>query len=214
MKKELESLLIELETAYSKSSISEMCEREGVSWGYGLVTTSLKPHRPLFLGFNWGAGSGTDFSSQRTIETESFLEQDLGSFRRIVPYCQKYLSENELVEASQSNFCFFRSKSESQVCSSDIQLCEPIFNRLLSILNPSMVLGFSGKLRSYLIDRGFVENIRSKQILFRRGTSDITYRVQKGMLKGGVEIFFLPHPNYPMRKEARNQAWDYCFKSD
>lgn len=212
MQKELESLLLELETAYSKSNIAEICERKGVSWGYGLASTSLKPHRPLFLGFNWGAGNGINFSSQRTIEAESFLEQDLGSFRRIVPYCQKYLSEDELAEASQSNFCFFRSKSESQISAYDIKLCEPIFNNLLSILKPSLVLGFSGQLRTYLTKKGFVENIRSKDISFRRGASDITYRAQKGILKGKVEIFFLPHPNYPMRKEARNQAWDYCFK--
>ncbi|GLR62785.1 hypothetical protein [Marinospirillum insulare] len=211
MKKELEGLLGELEDIYSTSDIYQACLDKGYNYGYGLISTCLKPGRPLFLGFNWGAGSGTDFSSQQTVEPEPFLEQELGSFSRIVPYCRQYFSETDIAEASQSNFCFFRSESEKDISQHDIQLCLPIFDKLINIIQPSIVLGFSGKLRNHLTSQNLVQDLSTKEITFKRGKSNITYLTQKGFLQGGTKICFLPHPNYPMQKQAREQAWEFCF---
>lgn len=38
----------------------------------------------------------------------------------------------------------------------------------------------------------------------------MTYEPIKATLTTGTEIKFLPHPNYPMKKEARDKAWEFC----
>jgi len=50
----------------------------------------------------------------------------------------------------------------------------------------------------------------SKIIKYMRGRSTVTYEAIKATLKSGVEIRFLSHPNYPMKGEARSEAWEFC----
>ena len=211
MRKELESLLPELELAYSRSDIAALCREKSWNWGFSLITTNLTVKRTLILGFNWGAAEVDSYTSQHSIEAESFLDQDLGSFSRIIPYCDKYMGNGALMDASQSNYCFFRSKTESQISSKGIQLCEPVFNKMLGLLQPSAILCFSSRLRDYLAGRDIVSNLLEQEIKFKRGATQIVYEAKKGILNGDCRIYFLPHPNYPMKKAAREQAWAFCF---
>ncbi|NKI16605.1 hypothetical protein HCU74_04120 [Spongiibacter sp. KMU-166] len=211
MRNKLESLLNELHAAHQKSDIAVACEKNGRSWGYSLITTSLKPDKPMLIGFNWGAATGENYDNQTSIESEALLDQDLGSFKRIVPYTEKFLGYGTMVDASQTNYCFFRSHSEREISQTDINLCKPIFRDLLSVVKPSMILCFSSKLRDHLIEDRQVFDLKTKVITFKRGATDIKYVVKKGALDGDIKVYFLPHPNYPMRKTAREQAWAFCF---
>ena len=140
-----------------------------------------------------------------------FSQEDVGSLSRIFPYCKKYFGNDFMSSITQSNYCFFRSKTESQIKSSDIELCEPIFTRLIDVIKPSSVLCFSSKLRDFMLRNNKIVSIQSKEIKYTIGNSIITYNAIKATLTSGIEICCLPHPNYPMKGEARNEAWEFCY---
>ena len=206
----LNELLTDLERAYSQSEIRKYCIENGYEWFYSLVSTSMKPGGPLVLGFNWGASSDEKYKPQRTISKTDFSEEDVGSLTRIFPYCRKYFGNDFISTITQSNYCFFRSKTENQIKLSDIELCEPIFIRLIDIIEPSYVLCFSSKLRDFMLLNDKISSKQSKIIKYTRGKSTVTYEAIKATLKSGIEICFLPHPNYPMKGEARSDAWEFC----
>lgn len=168
----------------------------------------MRKSGPLILGFNWGATQGEEYSPQATITV--FKKDEVGSLSRIFPYCEKYFGNDFLERVSQSNYCFFRSKSESEITHKDIALCEPIFDKLIDEMEPSSILCFSSKLRDYLLSNHRVQTKESIKISYKRGSVQMTYEPIRATLTSGAEIMFLPHPNYPMKKEARNEAWDFC----
>ena len=160
----LNELLTDLERAYSQSEIRKYCIENGYEWFYSLVSTSMKPGGPLVLGFNWGASSDEKYKPQRTISKTDFSEEDVGSLTRIFPYCRKYFGNDFISTITQSNYCFFRSKTENQIKLSDIELCEPIFIRLIDIIEPSYVLCFSSKLRDFMLLNDKISSKQSKII--------------------------------------------------
>lgn len=210
MKETLDELLIEVGIAYEQSDIRKLCLEEGYEWHYSLITTSMKPNKPLVLGFNWGASDGEKYEPQFLVNKSDFSKEDVGSLARIFPYCEKYFGNDFLSDLSQSNYCFFRSYKEHQVSDKDIQLCEPILSRLIDAISPSLILCFSSKLRDYLIANSKLSSTTSKVITYKRGTSTVSYAAIKGVLAPQTEIKFLPHPNYPMKGEARSEAWEFC----
>ncbi len=213
MKTILEDLLTELERVYEKSPIRSYCLRNGHEWHYSLITTTLELYQPLIIGFNWGASQDEEYQPQSSIFKSDFSMKEVGSLSRIFPYCEKYFDYNFLSKASQSNYCFFRSKCESQISNQDIELCEPIFEKLIDAIEPSVILCFSSKLRNYLIKNNRICSRNSKIITYRRGSSNVKYEVIKATLKSGIEIKFLPHPNYPMKGGARSEAWEFCCRN-
>lgn len=210
MKTTLLRLLADLEIAHEKSDIKKYCLKYGHEWHYSLVTTTLESGGPLILGFNWGASQDEKYLPQTSINSSKLTSQDTGSFSRIIPYCEKYFGSDFLAKASQSNYCFFRSKSESQISDRDIQLCEPVFEKLIDVIEPSSILCFSSKLRDYLTSKNRIHSSTSKTIPFKRGSSNVEYEAIKAKLSSGQEIKFLPHPNYPMKGHARSDAWEFC----
>lgn len=200
----LDDLLAELGSAYEQSDIKRN------ELHYSLITTTMKKNGPLILGFNWGATQGEKYSPQAAIEETVFKNGDVGSLSRIFPYCEKYFGNAFLKRASQSNYCFFRSKSESDITPNDIALCEPIFDKLIDVMEPSSILCFSSKLRDYLFSHNRVLAKESIRISYKRGSMQMTYEPIKATLTSGAKIMFLPHPNYPMKKEARAEAWEFC----
>jgi hypothetical protein len=211
MKKELEVLLGDLALAYEKSDIKQYCARHHLQWNYELLTSPFVANRPLIVGFNWGATTDYAFRAPTGIETEYFLKQDLASLRRVVPYLSRFLGDDQLKEISQSNICLFRSQRESQISTHDLQLCWPIFSRLVAILKPSYLIGFSAQLKASLCQQDLLEDIQTTAIRWQSGARDITYTACKAYLKGVGRIYFLPHPNYPLPRTAREQAWAFCF---
>ncbi len=77
-------------------------------------------------------------------------------------------------------------------------------------MQPSSILCFSSKLRDHLLNSNSVKFKESTNISYKRGSVQISYEPIKAILTSGVEIKFLPHPNYPMKKEARDEAWEFC----
>lgn len=210
LKSTLISLLEDLEKVFEKSDIKQFCNKNDYQWFYSLITTTLKPGGPLVLGFNWGASNGVSYRPQKAIEQSDFENEDVGSLSRIFPFCRKYFGDDFLSRVTQSNYCFFRSKEENQISNKDLILCEPILEKLIHAVKPSAVLCFSARLRNYLIENDKIKIKESKVIKFKHGAAFITYEAIKGTLSSGIEIKFLPHPNYPMNGEARAKAWEFC----
>lgn len=210
MKNTLNDLLFRLEAIYEKSEIRKECEIENREWGYSLVTTAMAPASPLILGFNWGASKGEKYVSQKTVEETDFTKMDIGSLKRIFPFVRKHLGNDYLSKVSQSNYCFFRSQKEEQISSFDIDLCRDVFSELIQALDPSSIICFSSRLRDHLLGSKAVIEEKALPIKFIRGTKEIQFVARRGRLASGIDIKFLPHPNYPMTREARELSWQFC----
>lgn len=209
-------LLAKTKSAYDLSDIKKHCDKEGHQWFYSLCATKIIVNKPLIIGFNWGAGSGVSFAPQMDYPTESFYDLHkkkwLGSLSRIIPYCEKYISKEFACEAGQSNYCFFRSYQEDQISEHDLELCKPIFRELLEISKPSLLLCFSARLRDHLILSELVENCATAELPYRQGNAERKCLVAKGEISfGKSKIYFLPHPNWPLKREIREEAWEFCF---
>jgi len=210
MKSELTRLLHDLGEVYSQSDIKDYCSGNGHEWYYSLVSSTLEKGGPLILGFNWGAAGDESYKPQTDIDKTNFLSEDIGSLSRIIPYCKQYFGDDFLSKITQSNYCFFRSKKESQISKRDMDLCEPIFEKLLFILEPSLILCFSSKLRDFLCYNNRLYFIEAKDIKYVRNNVLVTYTAMKASFKSGAEVRFLPHPNYPIKGDARSEAWEFC----
>lgn len=213
MREKLNALLKKLGPIYDASDIKKVCKDESLEWGYSLVTSAMERSAPLILGFNWGATQNEKYSNQKFVEKTNFETEDVGSLKRIFPFIRNYFGEEYLSKVSQSNYCFFRSKSESQINDSDIKRCRIIFSELIKILEPSAILCFSSQLRKYLIGANQVCDIKEKTIKFERGSRKIEFIAVRGKFASGVEIKFLPHPNFPMKRDARLEAWQFCCEA-
>lgn len=210
MKTILDDLLAELEPIYRQSDIKQYCLDYDHEWHYSLLNTTMKKGGPMILGFNWGASQGEKYSPQKSIEATNLRGSNVGSLARIFPYCEKYFGNDFLDNTSQSNYCFFRSKKESQITPNDIALCKTIFERLIEVMEPSSILCLSSKLRDYMLSSNTVKFKESTKISYKSGSVQISYEPIRAILKSGANINFLPHPNYPMKKEARDEAWEFC----
>jgi len=210
---ELHELLNKIKQSYLHSDIRKV----NPSLSYSISSTRLTKNAPLIVGFNWGSGEEKYYSPQNEIPKNSFFEispSDLGSMVRIIPYLKKYLSKKELEEIGQTNFCFFRSYKEFQISKYDLDLCSEIFIDLLKIVKPSFILSFTSKLRDFMLNKSMLIDIQEKSFPFRRGTIVSHYRTIKARLKAtGSIIYFLPHQNYRLPSDLRNDCWDFCFNN-
>jgi ArsR family metal-binding transcriptional regulator len=131
----------------------------------------------------------------------------LGSLKRTFPFLHKHF---EIIPEVQINYCFFRSERENQISAKDLTLSGEIFDSLIYYLEPSMLISFSKNLNDYL---------STSKKLIHKDTIDIrsgnkTFSVTKGKVKineNEVDYYYLPHPNCPIKGEARSKAWEYCF---
>jgi hypothetical protein len=213
MKEKLNALLEKLGPIYEASDIKKFCEKEGHEWSYSLVNASMERSAPLILGFNWGAAQGEKYPSQSHVEKTNFETSDVGSLRRIDPFIREHFGQDYLSKANQSNYCFFRSSTEDQINETDIRRCSGVFAELIEILAPSSIICLSAKLRKHLIDTNQVHARQEKAINFKRGSAEIEFVAVRGKLASVVDIKFLPHPNYPMKRDARSEAWKFCCES-
>ena len=183
-------------------------------WGYKLIITNLEEKQPLIIGFNSGVDnsweeykSGKEYKHQATIEKENFTKIYKGSLQRAMNMCSEYFPHISFEKGSHSNFCFFRSEKENQITKNDIELCKPIFKKMISIINPSIIFCFSAQARQYLIESGFLDNYQEES--FGNSRRCISAKAELN----GIKIFFLPHPNSRVKKELRRKAWEYCSKT-
>jgi len=212
---EFSDLFARTKEAFDRSHVKAIAEAEGEQWHYSICSTRIVPGSALIVGFNWGAQSEARYDPQCKIPEKTFstlLKEpgELGSFIRIKKYLETYLPRTELDNIGQTNYCFFRSRIDSQIKPSDLELCKPLFSRFLELAQPSTLLSFSSRLRDYLLSACLLIDPEWTDVPLRKGV----FKAGKGKLnlqERQVPIFFLPHPNYPIKQEARRRAWGYCF---
>ena len=213
MKEKLEYLLRDLATQYEKSD-NKQHYNEKRKWGYELIQSYLEKSQPLIIGFNWGVDNrwdkykqGIEYKHKNKIERMKFTEIYKGSLQRAMNMAKLYFSHISFEKGSHSNFCFFRSEKENQITEFDIKLCERIFIKMIDIVNPSVVFCFSDRARKYLFKSGLLQDYNEERFFLQGSKSCLS---AKAKLYNGTKIFFLPHPNRPIKRELRHKAWKYC----
>lgn len=185
------------------------------NWGYSVTATSFEKHAKVIVGFNWGAGKEWNVKegsngAQDKYPTKNFSSSydELGSLKRTISFFHNYF---EIIPEVQVNYCFFRSEKEDQITSNDLKLSGGLFDSLIQYLEPSMLISFSRFLNDHLSK---TDKLTSENILeIKSGNKH--FSVTKGKVKINkkeIDYFNLPHPNYPITREARVKAWDFCFK--
>lgn len=208
------NLIKKTEIAFDQSDIKQLAEQQGEEWFYSISSTKLIKGTTLIIGFNWGAGLGENYSPQSSIPSDSFRElyerRELGSLQRIYAPLTEYFPSEEVSSYIQTNFCFFRSKTEDQISNRDLELSLPLFSELLEILAPKRIIGLSAKLKAHFIDSRICSSLEELNI----DSNGRTLHVSKGYYgtkMKNIPIYFLPHPNAKFTSIARKKAWDFCF---
>lgn len=201
----------EIKIAFNKSDIKILAENENKKWYYSLCTSKPKMGQPLIIGVNWGAGK-EDYLPQNIENLPSKTNWDeMGSLTRIKSYIEKKFSHIiDVNEINQTNYCFFRSEKENQLTKKDIELCEPIFEKFVSMIKPQIIFGFSSKLRKYLFSNKKIYYINKKII----PNDSRNIYIFKGFIKFGdwwTYINLLPHPNNWNRFKNQNKKLDQIW---
>jgi len=94
--------------------------------------------------------------AQKEIPLKTFKQlydkNELGSFQRVYEPLKEYLKNDDIDNCVQTNFCFFRSDKENRITKEDIELSKPLFRKLIEIIAPKKIIGFSSKLRDHFLD--------------------------------------------------------------
>jgi len=123
-----------------------------------------------------------------------------------------FFDDEEINNCVQTNFCFFRSNKEEQISMADLELCTPLFQKLLLIIKPKRIVGFSNKLRDHFLQNKLCSSVEILNIPSNRKT----LFAAKGLYSienEEIPIYFLPHPNSKFTSQARKCAWEFCFYS-
>ncbi|HRK54396.1 MAG TPA: hypothetical protein PK185_10820 [Cyclobacteriaceae bacterium] len=210
----IQQLFADTQAAFAKAPIKKYADANGHLWNYSISSTRITEGANLIIGFNWGVSGNEPYKPQNEIPKENFKElydkNDLGSLQRIyLPLKQRFPAE-DIDNAMQTNFCFFRSKTEGEITSEDLMLSTPLFQQLINIIKPKRILAFSKKLQSYCIESALCSDLEEASF----PSNKRTLHTAKGNLKLNdtvVPIYFLPHPNAKFTSIARKKAWDFCF---
>jgi len=212
--KQFEELLNEANMAYNKSNLKNK------DLYYSLVGTQIKPNQPLIVGLNWGGGSESDTHQyqpdtienyQKLIEKESnFMNiDDIGSLNNIKPYLEKHISNISKVHIGWTNYCLFRTPDDTTLTNEAMILTQPIFLKLIDIINPSIVLCFSSEARDFLLAKNNFEVLKTY-----KATNENEINKYNGVVGklNGIKFYFLPHPASHTGNVARDYAWNFCFE--
>lgn len=201
-------LLGKTKEAYSLSDVYKNYADK--NWGYSVIATSFKKRDKVIVGFNWGAAKNESYGPQKDYPIRNFASQykDLGSFKRVVNWFNKYFDQ---IPEVQINYCFFRSEKEEQISEKDLELSGKLFDELIEYLMPSMIISFSQSLCMYLKNTNKLLVYETKPISSNKKIFEVT-RGKVIIAKNEIEYFNLPHPNFPITGDARKEAWDFCFK--
>lgn len=206
-------LLEKTKVVYYQSDVFK--QHGNKNWGYSVTATSFEKHSKVIVGFNWGVDNnwikqGHSYGPQKDYPLKNFTSSydDLGSLKRTFSFFHNHF---ETIPEVQVNYCFFRSEREDQITAKDLKLSGELFDSLIQYLEPSMLISFSKTLNDYLSKTEKL--IPEKPLEIKSGNKH--FLVTKGKVKISdkeIDYFNLPHPNYPITREARVTAWDYCFK--
>jgi hypothetical protein len=207
----MEDIYKQIEEAFNQSDIKKLAEKEGKKWYYSLCTNKPKEGQPLLIGLNWGA-SDEDFEPQDINNLPETINWSLmGDLKKLKPYLEEYFPGIDSSTYNQTNYCFFRSKSEDDLNWSDIKLTEAPFEEFISRIKPSIIFGFSAKLRDYLLHNRRILFLEERPI--NSGTK--TYIVYKGFMKlksWWTHINLIPHPSswkyFKNHHDTLNSIWN------
>lgn len=206
---ELMQLLADVGIAYEQSDIKKV----NSNWSYALIGPMPTKGSPLLIGINWGGGNNSDekFHAQMDFGHEDLSKHDLGKLKDVLPYCRDRLGADMTLRMVQTNYNFFRSPKESDLSAKDFALCEPIFERLIALVEPEIMVCLSSKLHDYFLKNRKLENIEiANNIKSVSHNRSIKVSAIKATLNG-VKIVLLPHPGAHISSEAREAAWDFCL---
>lgn len=207
---DIQQLFVDTKIAFEKSSIKKFAENNKLSWHYSVSSTHLTTNNNVIVGFNWGATDNYSYKPQAEMPTENFKQlydkQDLGSLQRIYEPLKKCFPYEDIDNCVQTNFCFFRSKKESQITSADLDLSTPLFQKLLVIIKPKRIIGFSNKLRDYFLNNKLCSSVETFNIPSNKKTLFVAKGIYR-LNRQDIPILFLPHPNSRFTTEARQTAW-------
>ena len=214
MTDEIQQLFEETKIAFENAPIKKYAEQNNLHWSYSICSTKLQQNCNLLIGFNWGAAKDFKYLAQSEIPGDTFKQlydkKELGSFQRLYDPLNEYLKNGDVDNFSQTNFCFFRSATEAQITKDDLKLSTPLFEKLIQIIAPKKIIGFSSTLRNYFLDNNLCTSLQQKSIIFNNKTLLVckgTYKIKETE----TPIYFLPHPNAQLTSEARKEAWEFCF---
>jgi len=204
-------MLSEVRKAYYLSDV--YLNNKEKEWYYSITATKFSKNKPLILGFNWGVDNnwvkkGNKYTPQCNYPFSTFegLYDDLATFKRTIPLFHRY--SPSALSGTQLNICFFRSEEKDQITQYDLDLCKPIFEKIVNYLNPSCIISFSRK-------DPFLAATDSQIKTMKIPNGKSTLFVSKGKVKINenlINYYNLPHPNYPVNGEARTKAWKECFE--
>ncbi len=203
-------MLIDVESIFEKSDIKKKYGSTN-SWMYSVLATSIFKHKPMIVGFNWGAASGVSYEKQTDYPIRMFESnyKDLGSLKRVAPYMREYFPEG--LSGMQINFCFFRSAEEKQISQKDLDSCADIFFKLVAYAQPSSLLIFSKQLLDYFLKKNLIMNSKTKDLV----SKDKTCFALKGSVniekENIIPIYYIPHPNSKLDGDVRKKFWEFCF---
>ncbi len=211
---EFDSFVEEIEQAFEKSEIKKHVESAGKNPWYYDICTRIVPQRVLIVGFNPGVKQNYEHERQNQFPEKTFMKSlsDQGSMCRVRKYLEEYFSQHIIEEIGQTNYCFFRSENAGQIKMSDLQLCRPIFLRLLEIAKPSMILSFSSRTKEDLEQSDLL--VLKEDHFYKLRLGDMEYCSTKGFImveSQMIPIYCLPHPNYPIKGDERKKIWDDWF---
>lgn len=210
-------LLEETKQAYNQSQIKKL--QKNNEWGYSVTATMIMKNQPLVVGFNWGVDAkwvelGNKYGAQTKYPFRVFESNydEMGSLKRTINYFHEYYPE--ALNGMQTNYCFFRSEKEGQITDHDIKLSSKLFKKYLDYSTPSIIISFSNRLREHFETAGKLKDIITPKEKIKSNSKIISPIVAKLEYIEGklVDFVYLPHPNYPVTKVARDKTWKFCFE--
>lgn len=200
-----------IDNAYNLSDI----KLRNKDWYYSLCTSIPKKGQPLIVGFNWGVDS--NHTKQKISDLNTEIDwNELATLKKIKPYLEKTFTKYPINNYNQTNYCFFRSKTENQISQKDIELCEPIFFYFISKIKPKYIVSFSAKLRDTFIKKGFLKYY-SKKTVFDGKKNIYAYHGFIKIDNWWTYIYFLPHPSYWNRinnqETSLKELWKICWNT-
>lgn len=183
---------------FLKSDIYKKQLGLGEQWNYSICATSIKPHKGLVFGLNWGARSGYKYSRQGKMPDDTIKGWPYAN--RVRGFVSKYL-DSTIEELNYSNLCFFRSQNISQLTKRDWEQSRNLFAELVEYIRPPWILltGIDGF--PHLLPDAKVE----EHLIVKDG--DKSQRVILMLYKGITNLAVVPHPNARMSTECRITLW-------
>jgi len=197
------------------------------NWGFSLTATLFSKNMPLILNFNNGVDNefvknGNTYGEQQSYPFShfygiypelSFLKKMLHPFSQFYPPFRKY-PHGQLIPATLSSICFFRTDKQSQISRKDIKLCRPILEDLIEYLNPPIIITYCKKAHNYFLAQKLLDIESIKTPLGKRMIS-----ASRGSIfinNSKIKYINLPHPiNYkPYNQKEIAKAWEFCFSEE